>query len=139
MSRQGAHADEDDGKVRLDKWLWAARFFKTRQLAHEAIELGRVLVGGDRVKASRVAREGDELVVRVGQLEYRVTVLSLSTQRKGAKDVGLLYSEGDESRQAREEKQETLKAERASFPHGDGKPSKKGRRDIAAFKQRMRD
>ncbi|TCP13845.1 heat shock protein Hsp15 [Crenobacter luteus] len=139
MSRKGAKPDEDDGKVRLDKWLWAARFFKTRQLAHEAIELGRVLVGGERVKASRVAREGDELLVRVGQLEYRVTILSLSTQRKGARDVGLLYSEDDASRLAREEKVALLKAERASFPYGDGKPTKKGRRDIAAFRQKLRD
>jgi ribosomal 50S subunit-recycling heat shock protein len=57
MSRQ-REQDEDDGKVRLDKWLWAARFYKTRQLAHEALELGRVLVNGERVKASRIVREG---------------------------------------------------------------------------------
>ncbi|KMN83935.1 tRNA synthetase RNA-binding protein [Chromobacterium sp. LK11] len=125
---------EDDGKVRLDKWLWAARFFKTRQLAHEALELGRVQVNGDRVKASRVVKEGDQLVMRINQLEYRVEVLALSTQRRPAKEAQLLYREDEASQRAREEQQLLLKAERASFPHGDGRPTKKARREIGKFK-----
>lgn len=135
MSRGAAFPDDDDGKVRLDKWLWAARFFKTRQLAHEALELGRVKVAGERVKASRVVKEGDELSIRVGALEYRVTVLALTTQRRGAKDAQLMYSESEESRQQREQQQALARAERASFPFGEGKPTKKGRRDILRFKQ----
>ena len=126
--------EQDDGKVRLDKWLWAARFFKTRQLAHEALELGRVLVNGDRVKASRVVKEGDRLFLRINQLEYNVEVLQLATQRRPAKEAVLMYSEDAASIAAREERVLLLKAEHASFPHGDGRPTKKARRDISRFK-----
>ncbi|OHX11644.1 RNA-binding S4 domain-containing protein [Chromobacterium sphagni] len=126
--------EQDDGKVRLDKWLWAARFFKTRQLAHEALELGRVLVNGDRVKASRAAKEGDALLLRINQLEYRIEVLQLATQRRPAKEAQLLYRESEESIAAREEKILLLKAEHASFPHGEGRPTKKARREISRFK-----
>ncbi|MDN0074292.1 S4 domain-containing protein [Crenobacter sp. SG2303] len=133
MKKQ-AVMEQDDDKVRLDKWLWAARFFKTRALANEAIELGRVLVNGDRVKASRNVREGDVLELRLNQLEYQVTVLALAIQRRPAKEAVLLYSEDEAVRLAREEKQALLKAEHASFPHGDGKPTKKARRDIERFK-----
>lgn len=124
----------DDDKVRLDKWLWAARFFKTRQLAHEALELGRVLVGGERVKGSRVAKEGDVLLIRIEQLEYQVTIVALATQRRPAKEAQLLYSESVEAVQAREQKQALLKAQHASYPYGDGRPTKKARREIGRFK-----
>jgi ribosome-associated heat shock protein Hsp15 len=124
----------DSGKTRLDKWLWAARFFKTRQLAHEALELGRVTVNGDRVKSSKIVNIGDNLVIRINQLEYHVEVTGLSTQRKSARDVVLLYQESPESVRAREEKSALLRAERASFPHGDGRPSKKARRELSRFK-----
>jgi len=133
MRRQN-QPEEDDGKVRLDKWLWAARFYKTRQLAHESLELGRVLVNGERVKASRIVREGDELLLRINQLEYRITVLQLATQRRPAKEAVLMYQEDAAVRQAREEHILLLKAEHASFPHGDGRPTKKARRDISRFK-----
>ncbi|WP_293764606.1 S4 domain-containing protein [uncultured Aquitalea sp.] len=136
MSRKDALA-EDDGKVRLDKWLWAARFYKTRQLAHEAIELGRVLVNGDRVKPARVVREGDKLLLRLNQLEYHITVLALATQRRPAKEAQLLYSESAESAAAREERSLQLKAEFTSFPHGDGRPTKRARRDIDRFKSKL--
>ena len=126
--------ERDDDKVRLDKWLWAARFFKTRQLAHEALELGRVLVNGDRVKASRVVKEGDRLLLRLNQLEYNVEVLQLSTQRRPAKEAVLMYREDEASIAAREERLLLLKAEHASFPHGDGRPTKKARREISRFK-----
>ncbi|WP_434635144.1 RNA-binding S4 domain-containing protein [Chromobacterium sp. CV08] len=131
MARQ---EERDDDKVRLDKWLWAARFFKTRQLAHEALELGRVLVGGERVKASRVVKEGDRLFLRLNQLEYNIEVLQLSTQRRPAKEAVLMYREDEASVAAREEKSLLLKAERTSFPHGDGRPTKKARREIVRFK-----
>lgn len=127
--------DEDSGKTRLDKWLWAARFFKTRQLAHEALDLGRVSVNGERVKSSRTVNLGDALLIRQQQLEYHVTVCALSTLRKGAKDVHLLYHETPESIAAREAKLALLRAEHASFPHGEGRPSKKARRDLSRFKE----
>ncbi|UTH76811.1 RNA-binding S4 domain-containing protein [Chromobacterium sp. IIBBL 290-4] len=129
-----AREELDDGKVRLDKWLWAARFFKTRQLAHEALELGRVLVNGDRVKASRIVKEGDQLFLRLNQLEYNVEVLQLATQRRPAKEAVLMYREDEASIAAREERRLLLKADHASFPHGEGRPTKKARREISRFK-----
>ncbi|MFC3531964.1 RNA-binding S4 domain-containing protein [Vogesella facilis] len=134
MSRQ--QGVEDDAKLRLDKWLWAARFFKTRQLAHEALELGRVLVNGERVKASRVARVGDMLQVRIDKLVYNVSVLALASQRRPAAEARLLYSESEESVQAREHQIGLQKAEHASFPYGEGRPTKKARRDIIRFKDK---
>lgn len=125
---------EAQDKVRLDKWLWAARFYKTRQLAHEALELGRVQLGGERVKGSRMVRVGDELLLRIEQLEHRVTVLALATQRRPAPEARLLYHEDEDSVRAREERAALLAASRSSFPHGDGRPSKKSRRDIQRFK-----
>ncbi|MEN3032430.1 RNA-binding S4 domain-containing protein [Chromobacterium amazonense] len=129
-----AQQEHDDGKVRLDKWLWAARFFKTRQLAHEALELGRVLVNGERVKASRVVKEGDQLFLRINQLEYKVEVLQLATQRRPAKEAVLMYREDEASVAARAERVLLLKTEHASFPHGEGRPTKKARREITRFK-----
>ncbi|WP_199155035.1 RNA-binding S4 domain-containing protein [Chromobacterium sp. ASV23] len=129
-----AQQEHDDGKVRLDKWLWAARFFKTRQLAHEALELGRVLVNGERVKASRVVKEGDRLSLRINQLEYKVEVLQLATHRRPAKEAVLMYREDEASVAARAERVLLLKAEHASFPHGEGRPTKKARREITRFK-----
>ena len=132
MSRQ--QVVQDDDKLRLDKWLWAARFFKTRQLAHEALELGRVLVDGERVKASRVARVGDMLQIRLDKLVYRVTVLALASQRRPAAEARLLYVESEESIAAPEHQIGLQKAEHASFPYGEGRPTKKARRDIIRFK-----
>ncbi|WP_024302191.1 RNA-binding S4 domain-containing protein [Pseudogulbenkiania sp. MAI-1] len=134
MSRQSSAAGEEEGKVRLDKWLWAARFYKTRQLAHEALELGRVTVGGERVKASRVVKVGDRLHLRINQLDYEIEVLALTSQRRSASEAQLLYRESEESRVAREEKLSLLKAERVSYPHGAGRPTKKDRREIQRFK-----
>lgn len=134
MSRQHNPADDGDGKLRLDKWLWASRFYKTRQLAHEALELGRVTVGGERVKASRVVKVGDRLHLRINQLDYDIEVLALSSQRRSASEAQLLYAESEASRLAREEKQALLQAGRASFPHGAGRPTKKDRREIQRFK-----
>jgi ribosome-associated heat shock protein Hsp15 len=134
MSRHVNAAGEEEGKLRLDKWLWAARFYKTRQLAHEALELGRVMVGGERVKASRVVKVGDRLHLRINQLEYDIEVLALTSQRRSAREAQSLYAESEASHQAREEKQALLKAERVSYPYGAGRPTKKDRREIQRFK-----
>lgn len=133
MKKPQPESDEN-GKTRLDKWLWAARFFKTRQLAHEAIALGRVLINDERAKPSRTVNAGDRLLVRSNQLEYHVTVVGLSGLRKGAKDVHLLYEESAESVLAREARLALLRAEHASFPHGEGRPTKRARRDLMRFK-----
>ncbi|MDF0604979.1 S4 domain-containing protein [Neisseriaceae bacterium TC5R-5] len=128
-----ANAETGD-KLRLDKWLWAARFYKTRQLAQDAIELGRVQLNGERVKPSRVVRVGDRLLLRINQLEYHVEVLVLASQRRSAPEAQQLYREDAASIAAREQRSLLLKAERSSFPHGEGRPSKKARREISKFK-----
>lgn len=88
--------------IRIDKWLWAARFFKTRSVAQEAVGLGRVLVGGARVKASREVRVGDKLEIRRGEEVFTVYVEGLSSTRGSASVAQTLYRETEESREARE-------------------------------------
>src|SRR5688572_31043484 len=94
--------DEGPDKVRLDKWLWAARFFKTRALAAEAVEGGKVQLNGDRPKRGRTLQVGDELRIRLGPYEHVVTVRALSDRRGPATQAAGLYQETDASRNARE-------------------------------------
>lgn len=133
MSRRPEAADADP-RPRIDKWLWAARFYKTRALAHEALELGRVTVNDERAKPSRLVSTGDRLVIRLSPFEYHIEVTGLSGQRKGAKEAQLLYRETEASLAARTEKAALLRAEHASFPHGEGRPTKKARRDLMRLK-----
>src|SRR5919109_2461914 len=95
-------SDQEDGKVRLDKWLWAARFFKTRALAAEAVEGGKFQVNGDRPKRARPLQPGDEIRIRLGPYEHIVTVRALSDRRGPASQAAALYQESEASRTARE-------------------------------------
>lgn len=124
----------DDSKVRLDKWLWATRFYKTRGLAQDAIDAGHVRINGDRPKPSRTVKLGDRIELRLNQLEYLLVVRGLSDKRGSATVARELYEETPDSMAKREERQLQLKAEHASFPHGEGRPTKKARRDIGKFK-----
>ena len=119
--------------VRLDLWLWAARFHKTRSLARQAIETGKVEVGGQRAKPSRSVRAGD--VVRIdkaGEL-FEVEVRELSDKRGPATVARTLYVESEASRKAREELRATRAAERAGYHPPDGNPDKRARRWIRAL------
>lgn len=127
---------EPPPKVRLDKWLWAARFYKTRALAAEAIEGGKVEVDGVRVKRSRLIQPGDPIRLRLGPYEHAVTVLELSERRGPAAVAATLYAETPESRKAREELQFRLKAAAPQFAHDSGRPTKKQRRDIEKLRDR---
>lgn len=119
--------------VRLDLWLWAARFFKTRQLAKEAITHAQVKIAGQVCKPSRSVRVGDVLAVeRAGEL-WEVTVLDLSDSRGPAKVAQTLYSENDEARARREEERARRAAERAGFQPPPGRPDKRARRLIQAL------
>lgn len=120
-------------KMRLDKWLWAARFFKTRSLARHAIEKGQVLVGGQRPKASREIAIGDELEVQQGFDRKTVTVLLLSDQRGPASVAQAMYRESDESIQLREQQTAMRRAQRLSAPVVDHRPNKKERRQWQAL------
>ena len=122
-------------QVRLDKWLWAARFFKTRAQAAEAIEGGKVQVAGERVKRAKLVQAGDELRVRLGPYEHVVLVRAVSERRGPAPVAAQLYEETAESKAAREAMAAQLKAESPLFSYGQGKPSKKDRRAIDRFRR----
>ena len=122
--------------MRLDKWLWAARFYKTRSLAQQAIEAGRVRLAGERVKPSREVKPGDLLAIRVQELEWDVSVRTLSERRGPASEARRLYDESENSRQ----KRETLLAGRklmrepARAMQG-GRPTKRDRRTLERLRR----
>ncbi len=127
-------SSEAPEKVRLDKWLWAARFYKTRALAKEAIEGGKVHCRGERCKPSKEPKVGDELVLRAGYDERTVVIEQLSAVRRGAPQAQLLYSETQESLEARE-KAAALRKAGALGIQTEGRPNKKQRRQIHRFKE----
>ncbi|MCJ8169388.1 RNA-binding S4 domain-containing protein [Atopomonas sediminilitoris] len=121
-----------DEKLRLDKWLWAARFFKTRALAKAAIEGGKVQCQGERCKPSKEIRVGETLTVRTGFDSRTVSVLKLSDQRRGAPEAQALYAESADSITQREQAAALRKAG-ALGVSTDGRPSKKQRRQLRDF------
>lgn len=119
--------------LRIDKWLWAARFFKTRCLAADAVVGGKVKHNGERVKAAKIIRIGDELNIHVGPYEYVVRVLSLPSQRGPAAVAVLCYEETLASISERELLAARLSLERVHDTHEKGRPTKKARRQIIRF------
>ena len=119
--------------VRLDLWLWAARFFKTRSFAKHAIEAGKVEVEGQRAKPSRVVRVGDSVRVTRGEELFEVEVRGLSDKRGPASTAQGLYAESDASRERREAERATRAAERAGYRAPETKPDKRARRLINAL------
>lgn len=126
-------ANEDDIKCRLDKWLWASRFFKTRSLATAAIETGKVHVDGDRIKPAKEVKIGQVVHIRNRDFEIEVNVLALSNIRKGAPEAALLFSETQASISKRENAKITGENEFAQRDRGLGRPTKKQLRDIKKF------
>ena len=123
-------------KVRIDKWLWAARFFKTRSLAVDAIGSGKILVNDERVKPAKTVQGGDTVSIRLGPYEHVVSVVGLSERRGPATEAAKLYQETAASIEARAKLSEQLRMAPAAFVFEDkGRPSKKDRRDI----ERLRD
>jgi ribosome-associated heat shock protein Hsp15 len=131
----GDHGEGQD-KVRLDKWLWAARFFKTRALAAEAVAGGKVQVNGDRPKRARPLQVGDEVRIRLGPYEHTITVRALSDRRGPATQAAGLYQETEASRGAREALSVQLKSLHTLFGPERGRPTKKDRREIERLKGR---
>ncbi len=124
-----------DGSLRVDKWLWAARFFKTRGLAAEAIDAGRVSVNGERAKPSKAVKAGDLLVIRRPPYEHAVKVLGVSDRRGPAPQAQALYEETPESRARRELVAAEIKA--MPPPVFKGRPTKKDRRTLVHFFRRQ--
>lgn len=134
MSKQSHNEDSQQDKVRLDKWLWAARFYKTRAIAKAMIEGGKVHYDGHRAKCSKMVEKGALLQIRQGNEEKTVEVIALSDQRRGAPEAQKLYRETQDSIRAREEFARQRK-ETGSGP--DHRPDKKSRREILRVKGRF--
>lgn len=120
--------------VRIDVWLWAARFFKTRALAKQAVETGKVRANGERVaKPARQVRVGDSLQVQRGEEVFQISVLGLDDVRGPAAHAQTLYRESEQSRQQREQQRAMRSAERAGYRAPESKPDKRARRLIRAL------
>jgi ribosome-associated heat shock protein Hsp15 len=143
MSRRDVRRDQDDdgddaglppGRARLDRWLWAARFFKTRALAAEAIDGGKVDVNGDRAKRAKLVGEGDHIAIRIGPVEWQVVVRDIAVRRGSAQVAQGLYEETEAGRRRREAVQEQLRSMPTAFAHGESRPGKRDRRMIRRLK-----
>ena len=135
MMKNRHEKEENDADVRLDKWLWAARFYKTRSIAKAMIEGGKVHYNGQRAKVSKAVEIGAIIKLRQGNEEKEVEVLALSDQRRGAPEAQLLYNETEKSIKHREAMAFARKANALSMPHPDRRPNKKERRDLIKFKE----
>jgi len=126
-------------KVRIDKWLWAARFFKTRNIAKQAIDGGKVHINGKRVKASKEIETGILITLRQGWDQKEVEVLQLSEQRRNATEAAKLYIETDVSIKKRKLEAEQRRATHGNEPSSPGKPNTRQRRHIHRFKREILD
>lgn len=135
-SREGDEHDAPSwpGRVRLDKWLWAARFFKTRAMAAEAIDGGKVDVNGDRAKRAKQVGAGDQVQLRNGPVEWQLLVRNVAERRGSAEIASRLYEETAEGRKRREAVQEQLRSMPTAFAFGDSRPGKRDRRAIRRLK-----
>jgi len=125
----------ESAKIRIDKWLWAARFFKTRSLATEAINGGKVHLNQQRIKPSKSVKIGDTLSIRKFHTEFTIIVQALSSRRGPASEAQLLYTETPESIEQRQQSAEEYK-KNVTRPRGSGRPTKKDRRAINRFNRR---
>jgi ribosome-associated heat shock protein Hsp15 len=134
MSQVAKDTGRDGTRVRIDKWLWAARFFKTRSLAAQAVEGGRVRLNGERTKPARELKPGDELLIRISELEWVIEVRTLSARRGPASEAQKLYAEHEASKQRRFEAVAARKLAAAPVGHEKGRPTKRDRRQLRRFK-----
>ena len=126
--------EKSSEEVRLDKWLWAARFYKTRAMAREMIEGGKVHYNGQRSKPGKVVELNAELTLRQGNDERTVVVVGITAQRRPASEAQQLYRETDASIEKREKMAQARKMNALTMPHPDRRPDKKERRDLMKFK-----
>ena len=126
-----------DSSVRLDKWLWAARFFKTRSVAREAVAGGKVHLNGNRAKPGRSLNIGDELRIQRAEEEYTITIVGLTARRGPATVARTLYEESEESRTQREKLAEERKLNRMQNTRNEGRPDKRQRRRLIRFRNKF--
>ena len=126
---------ETPQKMRLDKWLWAARFFKTRQLAAEAVQGGKVHLNRQRTKPGKDVRIGSRLTISKGPYDWDIEIRVLPKQRRPAAEARDFYIESEQSHTRRQKLNEQIRAERAAHPMPDHRPNKRERRQIHRFKQ----
>lgn len=136
MAKDTEDTDGNPIRVRLDKWLWAARFYKTRALSADAIDAGRIEVNGDRAKRARLIQAADRLRIRIGPYEHVVLVKGVSERRGSAPIAQALYEEDAEGRKAREAMAAHVRAMNANTGHESGRPTKKDRREIERLRRR---
>ncbi len=127
---------EQDEPVRIDKWLWAARFFKTRPLAAAAVGGGKVEINGEQAKPSRIVRAGDSITIRRGPYEWIVIVKNVARLRGPAAQAQLLYDETEESLRQRQTAAAQMQLERPPNFAAPGRPTKRDRRAISRFTKR---
>lgn len=120
-------------KLRIDKWLWAARFYRTRSLAAAAVESGQVRVDGERVKPARAVHAGERVLIRKAGLQWDVEVTAVGERRGSASDAAGLYRESEASRAAREAEVVRRRAAAAAHTTLDGRPTKRDRRKLSDF------
>ena len=127
---------EQSRRVRLDKWLWAARFYKTRGLSADAIDAGKIEVNGERAKRARLVQAGDKVRIRIGPYEHVITIKDVSDRRGSAPVAQALYEEEAESKKAREVMAAHVRAMNANTGYESGRPTKKDRREIERLRRR---
>lgn len=137
MQRRDMADKQEQQAMRLDKWLWAARFFKTRPQAVEAVNGGKVQCNGERAKPGRSVRAGDRLTLRKDVYEWTVDIVALSRHRLSADLAQGLYRETEESIAARELRRAAVEADRAAQPRSEGRPNKRQRRQLLAAKSKF--
>ena len=126
----------NESQIRVDKWLWASRFFKTRALAANAVTIGRVKVNGDRTKPSKQIKVGNRLSIQLSPFTWEIEIMGLSLQRLSAELAKNLYEESSKSQERRHEINEQLKLEnKLHSPRHKGRPTKRDRTQIIRFKQ----
>lgn len=131
--------DAGDDSVRLDKWLWASRFYRTRSAAADAIEVGQVRVNGQRVKPAKAVREGDVVLMRIAALEREVRILIAADVRVAAPVAQTRYAETEVSIAARQAAEARRRLEREPAHSRKGRPTKRDRRELASFVDTPRD
>lgn len=127
----------DNVTSRIDKWLWTSRFFKTRSLASDAVNGGKVHLNGQRVKAGRPVKIDDVLTIQKDSVLFEVTIKGINKTRRPAKEASLCYEESEESRAKREQEQQIKKLASATRPVPKRKPGKREREQLRQFKQKV--